>query len=126
MTDRSRIERRRRVADGFAAEDHVERHLAKKGFSCLSRRFKVKEGEVDLVVKRSNLIVFVEVKKRKSLSDGLFSITPRAQKRISAAASLWIAENPDYHDADSEFRFDAAIVLPDGTIEIVEHAFSAS
>lgn len=80
------------------------------GYKILARRFKARRGEVDLIAKRGNTIVFVEVKFRKDRASGLWSITPRQQQRIAAAAEEFLQKHP--HLQSCLMRFDAIIVKP--------------
>jgi putative endonuclease len=52
-------------------------------------------GEVDIVARRRNVLVFVEVKARNHLDDAAYSVTERQQRRIAAAAAAWLAANPE-------------------------------
>lgn len=123
--------RRRAFLNGLAAEVAAESHLAGLGFEPLNRRYKTRYGEIDLVLSRRepgqpDLVIFVEVKARASYVEGISSITLRAQRRIADSALQWIAENADRMSADTDYRFDVAIVTPDGQITILEAAFDAA
>lgn len=109
---------------GLAAEERVRDHLITNGFTSLRERYKTKHGEIDLIMKRGTLIVFIEVKARASVHDGLHAISPRAQRRISDSAAQWISEHPQ--SIDTDFRFDVAVVTPDNHVTILENAFDAS
>ncbi len=65
-------------------------------------------GEIDIIAKRGNTVVFIEVKERKSDRDIFYSITPSQQKRIINSAILFIAKHPEYENCD--MRFDAIFV----------------
>ena len=56
------------------------------------------------------MLIFVEVKARSTLDAAAESLQPRQQRRIAAAASAWLALNPN--DVDSNIRFDAVLVAP--------------
>lgn len=64
-------------------------------------------GEIDLIVKRSNTLVFVEVKKRQDLGVSAEAITKKVQKRIARAAEAFIVSHPKY--AFLDVRFDAVL-----------------
>ncbi len=81
-----------------------------KGFRIAARRWRSPAGEIDLIARRGNLLVFVEVKARERLDDAAYSVTERQQRRIAAAAASWLAENPD--DASRDIRFDALLIAP--------------
>jgi len=61
------MDRRAREIQGRKAETHVARWLKLRGWKILAERFKVSEGEVDLIARRKNIIAFVEVKQRQTL-----------------------------------------------------------
>ena len=75
-----------------------------KGYRTLERRYKTKTGEIDLIVKRKELLVFVEVKARQSLSTALEAVTDRAKRRIEKTALSYIQRNPQY--SGYALRFD--------------------
>lgn len=110
---------------GLSAEDQAREVLEAAGFDLQAQRYKTRYGEIDLIMRRDDLVVFVEVKARPSLHEGLHSITSKAQKRIAEGASLWIARNQSILPANCDFRFDVAVVTLDGYVEIIEHAFEA-
>ena len=68
-------------------------HLLKKGYSTVAEGFRSRFGEIDLIVKDSGFIVFVEVKLRKSDSFAAAReyIGKEKQSKVKATASLWLA-----------------------------------
>lgn len=92
---------------GLMAEMRAALHLRRQGFEVLASRYKTPCGEIDLVAKKGKLLVFVEVKKRKSEQEAAEAIDSRNQKRVADAAALYLQEYPDYNDCD--MRFDAII-----------------
>ena len=64
-------------------------------------------SEVDLIVKRNNTLVFVEVKKRQNIMTSGEAITPKAQQRIARAAEIFLAKNSKYQNY--QIRFDAIL-----------------
>ena len=75
-----------------------------KGFDILKRRYKAQGGEIDLICRKGDLVVFMEVKYRDRMDDALYAITPRNQARIVAAASAYLAH---FEDATvNSYRFD--------------------
>ena len=71
---------------GLSAESRAAAWLMAKGYRILAKRFKTPHGEIDLVAKKRNLLVFVEVKARARLDDAAYAVTPRQQARIIDAA----------------------------------------
>ena len=95
---------------GLSAESRAAAYLVAKGYRIVARRFRTPVGEVDIVARRRGVLVFVEVKARSNLDDAAFSLLPRQQQRIAAAAGAWLAAHPE--DAESNIRFDAVLVAP--------------
>lgn len=79
-----------------------------QGYRILARRYKTKVGEIDLVAKRWNTLVFIEVKSHQTEESSLNSVTPLQQDRIQRAAQMFVAKNEKWQELD--FRFDVAIV----------------
>ncbi len=95
---------------GHRAEWFAAFCLMLKGYSIAARRFKTPVGEVDLIARKKDLVVFVEVKARNTEQAALDSITASAQKRIEAAGEWWISQQLD--GAQLSWRFDAIAVVP--------------
>ena len=106
----SRPERQIAFALGLSAESRAAALLIAKGFRILARRFKSPVGEIDIVARRRQLLVFVEVKARADLDEAAWSVTPRQQQRIAAAAESWLAVHGSAEFRD--IRFDAILVAP--------------
>ena len=81
-----------------------------KGYRILAKRFRTPHGEIDLVARRRNLLVFVEVKARASLDEAAYAVTPRQQRRIIDAAQAWLMAHPEH--AEFDLRFDAMLIAP--------------
>jgi putative endonuclease len=95
---------------GISAESRAAAWLIGRGFRILARRWKSPLGEIDIVARRFQLLIFVEVKARAKLDDAAESLSERQQRRIAAAAEIWLSQNPDY--ANFNMRFDAILVAP--------------
>jgi putative endonuclease len=108
---------------GMSAESRAAAYLIAKGYRILARRWKSSVGEVDIVARRRQVLVFVEVKARERFDDAAESVTPRQQRRIAAAAGAWLAEHPD--DVNCDIRFDAMLVAPRRLPRHIEAAFDA-
>jgi putative endonuclease len=102
--------RRAAFARGLSAESRAALLLMAKGYRIAARRWKSPVGEIDIVARRRNLLVFVEVKARAGLDDAALAVTPHQRRRILAAARAWLARHPD--DAACAMRFDAVLVVP--------------
>lgn len=109
---------------GLSAESRAAAYLVAKGYRIMARRFRSGVGEIDIIARRRNTIVFVEVKARANLDDAAYAVTAHQQARIVAAAEAWIAAHPQH--AQSEFRFDAMLVAPGKLPRHLTAAFDAS
>jgi putative endonuclease len=107
MADGKRIIAEKR---GHRSEFYAAWALRLKGWRIVERRFKTKTGEVDIIARRRDLIIMVEVKARASLVEAMDSVTPTAQRRIEAAGDIWLARQRDF--ARLSVRYDLIAVLP--------------
>jgi putative endonuclease len=106
---------------GRRGEDLAATHLTSKGFVIVERNWRCAHGEIDLVARDGDQIVFVEVKTRSSVSFGhpLEAITVAKLARLRRLAGVWRAAHPE---AGGRIRIDAVAVIAPfrGPIEI-EH-----
>ncbi len=109
---------------GLSAESRAAAYLVAKGYRITARRWRSPAGEIDIVARRRNLLVFVEVKARDRLDDAAYSVTDRQQRRIAGAAAAWLAAHPD--DAMRDMRFDVVLVAPGRLPQHIAAAFEAS
>lgn len=121
-------DRRAREIEGRKAEDHVGRWLKLRGWKILAERFKVSEGEIDLIARKKNIIAFVEVKQRETLPTQEDLVTQTNISRIMDAAEIWVERNFEALGADFEIRFDLALIKgrvhPLAKVKYIENAFS--
>lgn len=108
-------------ARGVAAETRAAALLEARGFTILERRLRTKAGELDLVARSGELLVFCEVKLRGDLAQAAESLRPRQRRRIAAAAEAYLAERPEL--AGLDMRFDAILLALDGGSDHLEGAF---
>ena len=73
-------------------------YLMLRGYRIIAWRYKTKIGEVDLIARRRQSLVFVEVKARQELSTALESVTVQMRKRITAAANSFLIKHPQYQN----------------------------
>ena len=79
-------------AAGGDAEDGAARFLERRGLQLVERNFRTRLGEIDLIAREGAVLVFVEVRLRRSTGYGgaLESITTRKRRRIAAAARQYL------------------------------------
>ncbi len=116
----------RRVAFrfGLSAESRAAAFLIAKGYRILARRFRTPVGEIDIIARRRDVLVFVEVKARDNFDEAAESIGKRQQSRIIGAAQMWLATHPE--DVMRDMRFDAILVIPGRLPRHLPAAFDAS
>ncbi|WP_120498308.1 YraN family protein [Kiloniella sp. EL199] len=83
-------------------------YLRCKGYQILSKNYKTRVGEIDLIARKKKLICFVEVKKRQNLEMASQAISQKQQIRIIHAAEYFLKQNPQYQDFAQ--RFDAVLI----------------
>lgn len=112
-----------RLARGAAAEELALELLQRNGLTLLARNYRCRMGEVDLIMRDGDAIVFVEVRLRgaTAFADAAASIDARKQRRIVAAARHWLMGRPD-----TPCRFDCVLLsrLDAGAAEWLRDAFS--
>ena len=82
-----------RAADGASAEALAAEFLAKRGLVIVERNWRRRVGEIDLIVRDGDMLVFVEVRLRRPADFGgaAASITAAKQARLLKAAGLYLA-----------------------------------
>ena len=106
-TDPNRLKAFRR---GHVSEHIAALYLMAKGFRIRAIRYRTKLGEIDIIARRGDLVVCVEVKARRDADSAVFAVTGTAQHRIRAASDIWLSRQPDAHRLS--LRYDIVAVLP--------------
>lgn len=106
---------------GLAAEAQVAAHYQRSGRPIAARRWRGPGGEIDLIAREGNRLVFVEVKKSSSFARAAERLSRRQMDRICRSAAAYLAGEP--MGQDTEMRFDVALVDGYGRIDIIENAF---
>lgn len=81
-----------------------------RGFRVLAERYRTPVGEIDLVMRRGQLLVFVEVKARAVFEEALYALRPPQRERLARAAELFLRDHP-IHGA-CMMRFDLIAISP--------------
>jgi putative endonuclease len=100
----------------------VARWYEARGYEVLARNWRVREGELDLVVARDDVVVFCEVKSRSGDTFGppFEAVTATKQVRLRRLALRWLQECGRSWPA---VRFDVASVLRGQVVGVIEAAF---
>lgn len=100
---RNRTDRQAAEKSGRRAEWWAALYLRLKGYRILHKRLKSPLGEIDLVARRGNTIVFAEVKHRTREDEALQAVTLRQQARIARAAEIYLSQQSQTADFDARF-----------------------
>jgi putative endonuclease len=109
---------------GLFGEEVVADRLVDDGWKLLGHRVKTRVGEIDLVARRGDTVVFAEVKTAGPGRIGVEqAVDGRQRHRIRRAAIAWMACNPALQRGVRRYRFDVFLVRRDrdGVVERVEH-----
>jgi len=106
---------------GQWAEQLTAMYLCLTGHRVLARNFRTRVGEVDLIVRRGNILSFVEVKARSNITSAAEAISTRQRRRIQRAAELFLAQHPNLSTCD--IRFDVSLVSGPLRFTIVRDAW---
>ncbi len=107
---------------GIAAEEIAARWYTERGGSILATRHKTPEGEIDLVVQLGDILVFVEVKRRKNNAGFDSPVTARQWERLANAANHYMVSYQSQTGTQPICRFDVALIDAQGGIEVLENA----
>ncbi len=110
---------------GKAGEDIAFKRIKKLGYKCIERNYKCTLGEIDLIARHGDCLVFIEIKTRKGRDTGYAkeAVNLRKMRQISKTALNYMKENDCY---DTKSRFDVvAVSINNGKpdIEVIQNAF---
>ena len=113
---------KRVIADrrGREAEAQAAQWLMQQGFEVVAERRKTKLGEIDLIARKTGLVIFVEVKWRKRASDLATAIDERRLSRVAAAVEMVAHE---YATAGEDIRIDVLLLAPGAKPHHIENAW---
>ncbi|MCT4707866.1 YraN family protein [Enterobacteriaceae bacterium H11S18] len=110
---------------GAHYELQARRFLERKGLRFIAANVHQRGGEIDLIMKQHNVIVFVEVRYRRSnrFGDAAASVTRNKQQKLLRAAQNWLARTSGSFDT-VDCRFDV-VAFTGNEIEWLTNAFTA-
>ena len=110
---------------GDKGEKQAARYLKKKGYKIVTSNYKCQYGEIDLIARDADILIFIEVKTRTSCDFGgpAAAVDFRKQKQISKVAHHYLVT---HHNDDVDARFDVISILsPNGKKTEIEHIINA-
>ena len=109
---------------GDLGEEIALRHLSSLGYDLVKRNYRTRYGEIDLILRDGETIVFVEVKLRRDTGygDPLDSVTTRKQEQVRAIAEQYLNEIEPEFEA---LRFDVVGILARGGRPEITHVQNA-
>lgn len=114
-----------RLALGRWGEEAASGFLQRCGYRIVVRNLRTPVGEIDIIARNRGVLLFVEVKTRRSAAFGVpaEAVGPVKQRQIVRAAQWYLADHP----SRLQPRFDVIAVMPDVTgepcFEHIENAF---
>ena len=107
---------------GKQGEDTALLYMMEKGYRPLERNFRIKGGEIDFIMEKDTLLVFVEVKYRTRgyPGAGMEAVTIKKQRRVVKAAGEYLLKTDQF---SRQLRFDVVEITGGGLCH-VENAFS--
>lgn len=113
-----------RIRLGKTGEDIAANYLLDRGLEIITRNFRDKFGEIDIIAKDSQTFVFVEVKTRRSDRFGQpeEAVTPTKQQQIIRVATNFLAQRKLL---DAPVRFDVIGITMKGRNPEISHLISA-
>ena len=117
----------KRQALGKLGEDRAVAELERRGYAILTRRYRTRHGEIDIVARDGETIVFVEVKAKETVEFGTAAeaVTVHKQRRIVSMAVDYLARN---RLTGKPCRFDVVAidgVGPNAVLTVYRSAFAA-
>jgi putative endonuclease len=111
---------------GDAGEEIAVSYLIKNGYTIIERNFRFGHGEIDIIAKKNGVLIFIEVKTRRSLEFGEpeYAVTMPKQNQIRKIASAYLYEK---EIKDQDCRLDVIAILFEKnnkyTLNHIENAF---
>lgn len=110
---------------GERAEVQAKHYLQEQGLSIVAENWHCPYGEIDLIAQQDDMLIFVEVRKRRSMHYGgaAASVTPAKQRKLLLTAQAYLAQ----HDPQGRLaaRFDV-LAYTGSAVQWIQDAFQAS
>lgn len=122
MSEKRPVSEKRQRADrkGREAEAQAAQYLMLQGFEIIGERRKTKLGEIDLIARKTGLVVFAEVKWRARKADLATAIDEHRLARVAAAVE---AVAHEYAEPTDDIRIDVILLSPGSRPDHIENAW---
>jgi putative endonuclease len=120
-----KIKDTQKITTGKEGEKIAATYLKKNGYEIIEINYRCPIGEIDIVAKEKNDLVFVEVKTRKSIELGYpeQAVGMRKQKKMSQLA-LWYMQKRKIADTNARFDVVAITLMPEkNEVKLIQNAF---
>jgi putative endonuclease len=115
-----------RQALGDAGEHHARRQLEAAGYTCLAEQWRCPAGELDLVMRHGDDLVFVEVKvRRRGLLEAEQAVTAAQQRRLLMAAQEFLIAHPELQELTWRIDLLGITLDREGRVSRVSHLENA-
>ncbi|MDU8943706.1 YraN family protein [Ovoidimarina sediminis] len=108
---------------GLAAEESICAAYRMAGHAIAAERWRCAAGEIDLIARDKDMVIFIEVKRAKDTAAAAERLRPGQVKRLLRAAETFLGDEP--RGTDTPACFDVALVDAMGRFEIIENALAA-
>ena len=115
----------KKITTGKEGEKIAAAYLKKNGYRIIEINFRCSIGEIDIVAKEKDDLVFIEVKTRKSIELGYpeQAVGIRKQKKMSQLA-LWYLQKRKIANANARFDVVAVTLIPEkNEVRLIKNAF---
>ena len=116
---------RRHLLTGAAGEAVAVRYLKKEGYQIIQRNYRTRLGEIDVIAREGETLVFVEVKTRSGQGVALpqFAVDAKKQSKITRVALMYLSQK---NEMSASCRFDVVAVrkgVKGDQVELIRNAF---
>lgn len=108
---------------GFNAEMVINSYLVRHGYKIIKHRYKTEYGEIDIIASKEKLLLFVEVKSRKTIPDHEI-INSKQKKRCCEAAMYFLSQHQTF--LNFTMRFDCFFINRHGRFKHIENAWEVT
>ncbi len=98
------------TAAGQRGEQAACSYLQRHGYNILARNVRLARGELDIIARKQQLLIFIEVKTHRNRESALLAVTTDKCRRLQSAANAWLGQHAQY--ATLQCRFDLIMLTP--------------